>query len=382
MILQFDFISKKTRFTDFCDMVKHCTLCPRLYDRPKVMSNNNGNIQSKILFVAEAPGRLGADRTGIPLYGDKTGDNFESLLGNIGWNRKDVFITNALLCNPREDNGNNSTPTLEEIGNCSSFLEMTIELIQPEVVVSLGIIALKALNNLIPHGLSLKDNVGKPTPWYDRLLVPLYHPGPRAMIHRSLSNQRSDFISLVKIVHPLKGIIKKQNSLLSKSIELKESDFKPIHHIVYTIVQELGKMTYFKLTKLLYLVDLLALERLGSTISGEIYLRQVEGPWPPSLRQSIPLLADHEIIFESKRRIPLVSLGPNPRFKPDIGEDAENILAEVLCKYAQHTNSQIKTAVYRTKPMKYILNEEKKGRDMRKIPVIYQNNTSIQLDKT
>ena len=45
--------------------------------RRKVFSEANGNIDSKALFIAEAPGRLGADKTGIPLYGDRTGDNFE-----------------------------------------------------------------------------------------------------------------------------------------------------------------------------------------------------------------------------------------------------------------------------------------------------------------
>jgi DNA polymerase len=72
-------------------------------NRRKVLSANNGNLNSKVVFIAEAPGRLGAECTGIPLYGDKTGENFEMLLGNIGWKREDVFITNSILCNPQDE---------------------------------------------------------------------------------------------------------------------------------------------------------------------------------------------------------------------------------------------------------------------------------------
>jgi len=74
---------REARFSDLCEAVKHCNLCDRLQGRTKVLSKANGNFLSKVLFIAEAPGRLGADRTGIPLFGDKTGDKFEMLIGNI-----------------------------------------------------------------------------------------------------------------------------------------------------------------------------------------------------------------------------------------------------------------------------------------------------------
>ena len=382
MSARFEFHSREERFTDFCTMVQHCTLCPRLCSRYKVMSDHNGNIYSKVIFVAEAPGRLGADRTGIPLFGDKTGDNFEVLMGNIGWNRADVFITNAVLCNPRQDNGNNATPTIEEIESCSTFLEMTIELIQPDVVVSLGTVALRALDTLYPHGLDLKRDVANPAPWAGRFLVPLYHPGPRALIHRPLTQQRADYVALAKVIHPTKGLIVKHPGESTLELKGKEFELSPIHHLACTVVQELKRITYFKLTKLLYMADFLALERLGRTLTGEIYLRQVDGPWPPALKKALPTLVGHEIVYDSKRGVPFVAPGPNPRFTPEIEEEAEHILAEVLGKYGHYSNSQIKTAAYRTKPMRYLLHEEKKGRDMRKIPVIYQDRTSVQLDES
>jgi uracil-DNA glycosylase family 4 len=182
---------KAERFQDLAESVQHCDLCPRLCGSRKVLSAANGALEARVLFVAEAPGRLGADRTGVPLCGDRTGDNFEMLLANIGWRREQVFITNAVLCNPKEENGNNGTPTPEEIENCSAYLEMVITLVSPEVVVTLGATALRALDLLAPHGVELREGVARLVPWRSYRIFPLYHPGPRATIHRSLAKQRS-----------------------------------------------------------------------------------------------------------------------------------------------------------------------------------------------
>ncbi len=101
-----------------------------MLNKPKILTNNNGNIYSYTLFVGEAPGRLGADRTGVPFLGDRTGYNFQNLLNNAGIKREDIFITNALLCNPKNGN-NNDTPVIDEIRNCSLYLKiLTCFLIQ------------------------------------------------------------------------------------------------------------------------------------------------------------------------------------------------------------------------------------------------------------
>ena len=144
------------------------------------------------MFVAEAPGRLGAERTGIPLFGDRTGDRFEELLGAMRWNRRDVFITNAVLCNPRDMKGNNGSPTTIEVSNCSLFLGRTIQLVNPLLVVSLGRVALSALTLVSKHDLKLRTSAGKVVHWYDRTLGVLYHPGPRTAVHRPWQKQLED----------------------------------------------------------------------------------------------------------------------------------------------------------------------------------------------
>jgi uracil-DNA glycosylase family 4 len=162
----------------------------------KVLSDFNGNWNAKILFIAEAPGRLGAEKTGIPLFGDRTGDRFEELLKRMKFSRADVFISNAILCNPRDENGNNDSPTIEEVRNCSPFLRRTIETVAPNVVVTLGNIALNALSLISPHRLNLKSSVGTLSKWNQYKLGVLYHPGPRAAVHRSWDIQLKDAAKL------------------------------------------------------------------------------------------------------------------------------------------------------------------------------------------
>lgn len=180
-------------FNSLVERVQACRICPRMEGRTRVLGSQNGNLKSRVVFVAEAPGRLGADRCGVPLSGDQTGRNFDKLLREAHLDRSSIFITNAVLCNPRNDNGRNATPTAVEIRNCSQHLRRTIEIISPQYVVALGIKALKALSLIKPHEATLSKDVGRPILWWGRLLIPLYHPGPRARQYRSEDSQVQDF---------------------------------------------------------------------------------------------------------------------------------------------------------------------------------------------
>ena len=67
-------------FTALLVEVAACRRCPRMEGRRRVLSPANGRLQPQVMFVAEAPGRLGADRTGIPMSGDQMGQRFRALL--------------------------------------------------------------------------------------------------------------------------------------------------------------------------------------------------------------------------------------------------------------------------------------------------------------
>ena len=136
---------KQKQFESLAKQARKCTICPDLADKIAVLSEMNGNINPKVTFIAEAPGRQGADRTRKPFSGDKSGENFQTLLDSINLKREDIFITNAVLCSPRKPSGANRRPKKSEMNNCADYLERTIELINPPILVTLGTVALEAL---------------------------------------------------------------------------------------------------------------------------------------------------------------------------------------------------------------------------------------------
>ena len=379
MICAYRNFRKLARFGDLVESVQHCNLCPRLCGRTHVLSEANGNLDSKVLFVAEAPGRLGADRTGVPLCGDRTGDNFEALLGNVGWRREEVFITNAVLCNPQEEDGTNGTPTQEEIANCSAYLEMVIALIGPDVIATLGATALEAMSLLRPHGIALREGVAQLIPWRGTRLFPLYHPAPRATVHRSLAKQRSDFMVLAKAVHPVRGLLERKKPRANPQA-LFAAGCSPLQQIVRAVLEMGGRMSFFKLAKLMYLIDLSAIRNLGHMVAGDVYLRQVDGPWLPKLRDALSAMQGYEVRQSFTRKIPMAAPGPSPRSRIELNDDILEIVAEVFRTYGALSSSKIKTAVYRTTPMRFILQQEQNGRDMRNKPVLYKNKTAPELE--
>jgi len=192
--------SKESSFADCVNRVQSCARCSRMENRKRILGSANGNLNSRIMFIAEAPGRLGADKYGIPLYGDQTGRNFEELLCIAGIIRESVFITNAILCNPRNGRENNDSPKISEIRNCSVFLKETLEIIKPEYVVPLGSTALTSLALIHWHNIKLSESAGKLYSWNSSKLFPLYHPSPRARIWRNKELQAGDFIKLAELI--------------------------------------------------------------------------------------------------------------------------------------------------------------------------------------
>ena len=177
-----------------------CRLCPCLADQPAVLSSANGSLNARVVFVAEAPGRFGAGWTGVPFQGDRSGDNFEILLKHTGLTRSEVFITNAVLCNPLE-NGNNRRPIAGEIKNCSSFLKESLGIIRPRVVVTLGIVALQSLNLILGTRFQLNQSVAQPLQTPDFTLLPLYHPSPRVTNwKRPMTQQKKDFKKIPRLL--------------------------------------------------------------------------------------------------------------------------------------------------------------------------------------
>ena len=185
---------KKQVFNELIKEAAGCTLCPAMCGRSAVLSELNGSIDSRIMFIGEAPGRKGADRTRVPFSGDQSGANFDRFLSSINLTRKEIFITSAALCNPRSESGANRKPSQKELANCSSFLRRTIDVVDPRVIVTLGSVALEALKRIQYHELTLKTSASQIHSWNNRVLVPIYHPSPQVLAsHRREAEQLADY---------------------------------------------------------------------------------------------------------------------------------------------------------------------------------------------
>ena len=191
----------QSRFAKLVKTAQSCRICPDLADKTAVLSDLNGSLQPKVMFIGEAPGRVGADRTRRPFYGDKSGDNLQKLLDSIGLSRDEIFITSAVLCSPRSATDANRKPTRAEIKNCLAHLRTTIDLIDPRIIATLGSVALDALKMIEPHGLTLREHAGTAAHWNGRILIPLYHPSPQVIAsQRGLDTQLRHFQTVAAVI--------------------------------------------------------------------------------------------------------------------------------------------------------------------------------------
>jgi len=92
----------------------------------------DGNPQARIMFVGEAPGRE-EDIEGLPFVG-RSGKLLDRMIAAIGLDRSNVYIANVIPWRPP----GNRTPTPQETQICLPFIQRQIELVNPDVLVTLG----------------------------------------------------------------------------------------------------------------------------------------------------------------------------------------------------------------------------------------------------
>ena len=195
---------KEARFAELVREAAVCTICPAMCEKAAVLSKLNGSVAARVMFIGEAPGRKGADRTRVPFSGDQSGKNFDRFIASIGLTRDQIFITSAALCNPRTESGANRKPSQIEIRNCAGFLRRTIEIVDPRVIVTLGSVALDAIRRIKWHDLSLREAAAKIHGWDGHLLVPIYHPSPHVLAsHRREADQLSDYKVVARAIRQL-----------------------------------------------------------------------------------------------------------------------------------------------------------------------------------
>lgn len=355
-------LSNQQLFDQLCTEVASCFDCPRMNESTKVLNRSAGILDADVMFIGEAPGRLGADKSAIPFHGDKAGHNFESLLEFAGIDRSQIFVTNAVLCNPRSEDGNNSTPNGQEIKNCSIKLARQIALVNPKLIVTLGATALSALHEIESHNLQLRKDVRTLARWNSRYVIPLYHPGQRAMIHRSFANQRADY----QFVH---DTLKKWGSNKRTRQSLTKYE---VAVVAKELIRAKGVISYFALHKLYYLLEYTYGKKTGVQLTRAYFVRQKDGPYCTDLhllklKSAIPNLQI------SKRHGQLQLALSNDMFSTDSKLIAAQDIVTMLGRYLRLSDDKLKTASYMTQPMRRILRDEKRGINMMNAPISLVN---------
>jgi uracil-DNA glycosylase len=165
-----------------------CTRCPELAATRKTVVFGAGNANAELMFVGEAPG-ASEDEQGVPFVG-RAGKLLETLLGEIGLARSEVFIANTLKCRPP----GNRDPLPVEIDNCQEYLRRQVELIQPTVICTLGNFSTKLLRG-DPTGITRLHGQPEVLVLGTRAvrLYPIYHPAAALYTPRLLETLREDF---------------------------------------------------------------------------------------------------------------------------------------------------------------------------------------------
>ncbi len=169
-----------------------CTRCP-LHEGRTNLVFGEGDPEARLMFVGEGPG-YHEDQQGRPFVGP-SGELLTKMIRAMGFAREDVYIANMVKCRPPE----NRNPAPEELMKCTPFLEKQIEVIQPEVIVTLGRVATNALLGVDGSLGSLRGR------FHDRdgvAVMPTYHP---AYLLRNDSQKAAAWEDLKQVMARLRG---------------------------------------------------------------------------------------------------------------------------------------------------------------------------------
>lgn len=145
-----------------------CERCRLAQTRQNVVFGAGNTSKPLICFVGEGPG-ADEDREGEPFVGRAGKLLTAAIEKGLGLKREDVYICNVVKCRPPE----NRTPLPDEVEQCSFFLFNQLELIKPQVIVTLGQPAQLALCG-IKTGITKLH--GQWQNWRGIKLMPTFHP--------------------------------------------------------------------------------------------------------------------------------------------------------------------------------------------------------------
>jgi uracil-DNA glycosylase len=182
--------SRRERLKEFFLEIKDCTRCDLYKTRTRFVFGS-GSADARVMLVGEAPGK-NEDLQGLPFVG-RAGNILDSLLESIGMTRKDVFIGNVLKCRPP----GNRDPRIEEIDTCKGYLSRQIEIIDPEIICTMGKFSTQLI---LDTGQGITGLRGKVFKRDGRIVLPINHPAAVLYAPSKIEVLREDFARIKSIM--------------------------------------------------------------------------------------------------------------------------------------------------------------------------------------
>ncbi|HHS93625.1 MAG TPA: uracil-DNA glycosylase [Campylobacterales bacterium] len=166
---------------------QNCHLCSLSKNRNHVVFGE-GNPHARLMFIGDKPLEI-EDNAGQPFLG-RGGEMLTAMIEKvIGLSRNEVYITNLLKCHPLA----NKVVHESEFHTCKAYLFKEIELVKPEVIVTLGEEAYHYLSNdTTPLSKIRGSHISKE----NYALIPTYHPN---FLLKNPSLKKEVFLDLQKV---------------------------------------------------------------------------------------------------------------------------------------------------------------------------------------
>lgn len=156
----------------------------------------DGNLNAKIMFIAENPGKHETINRECLTSDGVSGSVYQKILDALNLIRSDVYTTNVLVC--KTPSNRDAEPW--EVKKCEKYLKAQIDLVKPELVVTFGRFAAQAL--LGNFKITKEHGQIRESEKYSVPVFPLYHPA-YVKSYASIGKRKEfkrDVINLRKIV--------------------------------------------------------------------------------------------------------------------------------------------------------------------------------------
>jgi uracil-DNA glycosylase len=122
-----------------------CPTCPNIKTRLRVVFGE-GDVNARVMFVGQGPGVV-EEETGRPFVGP-AGALLDRALAEVGLPREQLWLTNVIKCRAvKHEKGRllDRAPSAAELKACRPWLERELAIVQPKLVVCVGVPAAHAL---------------------------------------------------------------------------------------------------------------------------------------------------------------------------------------------------------------------------------------------